>query len=82
MTEDLIDLAQKVKMKPEAHIQRELDILKMLRDQTYEDLYYFVQEREKHPWRAWDKKGYYYKPEVTPALLNTAQLNILIDLNL
>ena len=51
-------------------MKRELDILTMLRDQTYEDLYYFVQERERHPWRTWDKRGYYYKPEITPALLS------------
>ena len=54
----------------------------MLRDQTYEDLYHFVQEREKHPWRTWDKRGYYYKPEVTPMLLNAGQLTSLIDFNL
>ena len=70
MTEDIIDLAQKVKLKPEQHQKRELEIMKMLRDQTYDDLVYFVKEREKHPWRVWDKNGYFYKPEVTPATLS------------
>lgn len=42
MTEDLIDLAQKCQMMPETHLKRELDIMKQLRDQTYDDLRYFV----------------------------------------
>ena len=32
MTEDIIDLAQKVQLKPNAHVKRELDIMTMLRD--------------------------------------------------
>ena len=38
--------------------------MKTVRDQTCEDLHYFVVEREKKPWRNWDKNGYYYKPNL------------------
>lgn len=42
MTEDIIELAQKVQLKPEKNVKRELEILTMLRDQTYDDLKYFI----------------------------------------
>ena len=69
-------------MRPEAHIKRELNIMAMLRNQTYNDLNFFVTQREKRPWRNWDKKGFYYKPEITPATLSLNQLIYLVDLNL
>ena len=40
-----------------------MNIMRKLRDQTWEDLRHFVKEREKKPWRVWDRRGFYYKPE-------------------
>ena len=70
MTEDVIDCAQRLQVKPDTKTQRELDLLKMLRDRTYDDLKYFIEEREKRPWRVWDKFGYYFKPPVENLTLN------------
>lgn len=42
-----------------------MQLMKRLRDQTWEDLRYFVIEREKKPWRNWDRHGFNYKPEIT-----------------
>lgn len=73
MTEDVIDCAQRLLVKNDAKTQRELDLLTALRDRTYEDLVHFVNEREKKPWRIWDKYGYYFKPPVENRGLNLAQ---------
>lgn len=70
MTEDIIDCAQRLLVKSDSKTQRELNLLKMLRDRTYDDLKYFVEEREKKPWRVWDKFGYYFKPPVENLNLN------------
>ena len=61
MTEDVIDCAQRLTVKPDDRTQRELQLLKMLRDRTYDDIKHFVNEREKKKWRIWDGFGY-YKP--------------------
>ena len=47
MTEDIIDCAQRLLVKSDEKTERELGILKLLRDRTYEDLNTFVQKREK-----------------------------------
>ena len=62
MTEDIIDLAQRMQVKPESKLKAELELMTKLRDQTYEDLKFFVIEREKKPWRNWQVHGVYYKP--------------------
>ena len=62
MTVDIIDLAQRVQVKADKRSLEEMEIMKKLRDQTWEDLRYFVVEREKKPWRNWDRNGFYYKP--------------------
>ena len=62
MTEDLIDLAQRLKLKPDQNLEHELKIMRQLYEQTYRDVQYFVEKRERKPWRTWDKNGYYYKP--------------------
>ena len=64
MTEDIIDLAQRVQIRQDGKLIKEMNLMRRLRDQTWEDLRYFVIEREKKPWRVWDKHGFYYKPEL------------------
>ena len=49
-------------MEPDETTERELNILKILRDRTYDDLNYFVSEREKRLWRNWDIFDQPYKP--------------------
>ena len=53
-----------MQIRQDAKLLREMDLMRRLRDQTWEDLRYFVIEREKKPWRNWDKHGFYYKPEL------------------
>ena len=55
MMEDLIDKAQRLRTQPNSQLELELQQLKVLRDQTFEDLHDFVKQREKNPWRNWDK---------------------------
>lgn len=62
MTEDIIDLAQRLQVKPESKLKAEMELMTKLRDQTYGDLKFFVTEREKKPWRNWQVHGVYYKP--------------------
>ena len=64
MTEDVIDCAQRLTVRADAKTQRELHLLTMLRDRTYEDLQFFVNEREKKPWRNWDRYFRYFKPQL------------------
>lgn len=56
LMEDLIDCAQRCKIRPDAQVERELYLMRRLRDQTWDDLTYFLREREKYPWRTWDSK--------------------------
>ena len=55
MMEDLIDKAQRLRQQPNKVLEDEVSRLKILRDQTFEDLHDFVKQREKNPWRNWDK---------------------------
>ena len=82
MTEDIIDAAQRLEVKPDNKTQQELDVLKKLRDRTYEDLKYFIEEREKKPWRVWDKYGYNYKPAVDNYGMSAKQAEERIDAHL
>ena len=82
MTEDVIDCAQRLEVKADAKTQRELELLTKLRDRTYDDINYFIQEREKKPWRVWDKFGFYYKPSVENRGLNYRQLRERIEIHL
>ena len=59
-----------------------MDIMKRLRDQTWEDLKYFVTEREKKPWRNWDRNGFYYKPDIEDRKKLLKHLQEEIDSNL
>lgn len=82
MTEDLIDLAQRVKLKPDASLQYELKIMRQLYQQTYSDVQHFVEKRERKPWRTWDKNGYYYKPNMVAGQnLSFNQIMALIEQN-
>ncbi len=55
----------------------------MLRDRTYDDINYFVAEREKKHWRVWDKYGgRYYKPYIENRGLNFMQLSERIEIHL
>lgn len=53
--EDLIDKAQRLHTQPNSQLEKELQQLKIIRDQTFEDLHDFVKQRERNPWRNWDK---------------------------
>ena len=55
MMEDLINKAQRLRAQPNHVLEEEVSRLKLLRDQTFEDLHDFVRQREKNPWRNWDK---------------------------
>ena len=62
-TEDLIECAQRLQVRADDKTERELAILKQLRDRTYEDIRFFVNEREKKIWRLWENYGgLNYKP--------------------
>ena len=74
MTEDIIDCAQRLLVKQDVKKERELSILTRLRDQTYRDLRLFINKRNKVPWRTWDPKGTYYKPDIENTGLNLLQL--------
>lgn len=63
MMEELIDKAQRLKLKPDKELKEEVQKLTVIRDQTFEDLHKFINSREKHHWRNWDKlkeKGFNY----------------------
>ena len=53
--EDLLDRVQRLKVKPDKELSEEVQSLRRLRDQIFDDLQTFVREREKHHWRIWDK---------------------------
>ena len=82
MTEDIIDCAQRLAVKADAKTQKELNLLKMLRDRTYDDINYFIREREKKPWRVWDKHGFYFKPDLVNRGLNYKQLSDQVEINM
>jgi ABC-type phosphate transport system auxiliary subunit len=48
MMERLVDHAQKIKAKPDSLLCKELDKLRAVRDQVFQDLSDFVTERETH----------------------------------
>ena len=59
--------------------------MKRLRNQTYHDIYEFVIEREKKPWRNWDKHGWHLhigKPTIKDKKMSFEQLNNQLDLHL
>jgi hypothetical protein len=58
MMEELIDKAQRLKLRPDVELKLELQQMKKLRDQTFDDLQTFVKNREKFHWRKWDKWKY------------------------
>ena len=81
MTEDIIDCAQRLTVKADEKTQRELQILELLRDRTYDDLRSFVKEREKKRWRLWE--GFVsYKPTIENKELSLQQLQERIDVHL
>lgn len=87
MTEDIIDCAQRLLVKSDEKTERELGILKLLRDRTYEDLNTFVQKREKQPWRVWDGRhvygyGHDFKPSLEALELSYFEIGQKIDKNL
>ena len=65
--EDLIECAQKCTIKPDVPVERELALMKALAKQTWEDIQYFLSERDKQKWRTWDSPRLvtYKKPAVT-----------------
>ena len=81
MTEDIIDCAQRLTVKADNKTHRELEILKLLRERTYEDLRHFVKEREKKRWRLWEGLDS-YKPQIDNVELSLQQLQERIDIHL
>jgi hypothetical protein len=73
MMEDLIDKAQRLHTQPNDLLEQEMLQLKKLRDQTFEDLQDFVKQREKNPWRNWDKWRVVNKQKIQYVELNSVQ---------
>ena len=70
-------------MKADARTERELSILTRLRDRTYDDIRYFINEREKKHWRLWDHYGgHMYKPIIDPGRMSLQQIQERIDIHL
>ena len=67
LLEDLIECAQKCIIRPDATVERELALMRRLQQQTWEDIQYFLEERDKQRWRTWDnpRNLSYKKPQVT-----------------
>ena len=83
MTEDIVDLAQKLHLKPDKTLEEKMERMKRLRDQIYADLYYFITEREKVHWRNWDHAFMgNYKPDIPPRRNMLAYYKERIDVNL
>ena len=78
MTEELIECAQRLEVMPDAKTEKEMQVLKALRDQTYEDLQYFINEREKKLWRNWHVSGVFYKPIIPSGELTLQHAESLI----
>lgn len=75
LTEDVIDCAQRLEIKADARTERELSILTRLRDRTYDDIRYFINEREKKHWRLWDHYGgHMYKPIIDHGRMSLEQI--------
>lgn len=55
--EYIIKEARKLQIKPDARMERELDELREKGADIAEDIFNFVQERDKHDWRAWEKES-------------------------
>lgn len=67
MTEEIIELAQRLHLKPDKALEGRMDRLKRLRDQVYQDLHFFITEREKVHWRNWDHAFMgNFKPDIPP----------------
>ena len=70
-------------MKSDQRTGHELSILKELRDRTYDDIHFFVSEREKKHWRLWDRYGgHMYKPLLENSRLTLKQLRKRIKTHL
>lgn len=52
--EDLINLAQKRAIRPDQEVERELWLMRMLQKQTWQDINYFLKQRNQDKWRTWD----------------------------
>ena len=54
LLEDLIDAAQRTKLKADKDAERELQLLKLLSKKTENDIHGFLEARNKQRWRTWD----------------------------
>ena len=82
-TEDLIECAQRLYVRADNKTERELGILKQLRDRTYDDINFFVNEREKKIWRLWENHSDHTdKPLVNNNRLTLQQLQYRVDMHL
>lgn len=81
MTEDVIDCAQRLQVKPDQRTEKELGLLTMLRDRTFGDLHMFVRNREKRLWRNWHG-GRGYKPALEDREMTLQQVTERVEVNL
>ena len=82
-TEDLIECAQRLQVRADDKTERELEILKQLRDRTYDDIRFFVNEREKKIWRLWENHGgSNFKPLTENNRLTLQQLAYRVEVHL
>lgn len=65
LMEDLIECAQKQKVRPNVTIERELYLMRYLQSQTEQDIKVFLNKRDQDKWRTWDnpRKVSFVKPE-------------------
>ncbi len=57
MSEELIDLAQRLKLRPDQELDKKIQLLKKRYAQTALDIHQFIEKREENIWRTWE--GYY-----------------------
>ena len=67
MLEDLIDLAQRQRVRPDAAVEREMYLMRYLQYQTKKDVRVFLRDRDREYWRTWDNPRLvgFVKPDAT-----------------
>ena len=67
IVEDLIDLAQRQRVRPDATVEREMYLMRYLQYQTQKDVRVFLRDRDREYWRTWDNPRLvgFVKPDAT-----------------
>ena len=65
LLEDLIECAQKQKIRPNVTVERELYLMRYFQSQTEKDVRNYLEDRDKDKWRTWDnpRKVTFIKPD-------------------